>query len=210
MGFPARCECFLRPVRDSPDRLIQLGIAHAEFESLHPFLDGNGRLGRMIVPLFLFESKLLRAPTFYLSEYLEANRQEYYDRLLAVSRDDDWTGWSQFFLTALTEQALENETKARRILELYENKKAWMVATTHSQYSIAALDFVFNRPIFSASDFIDEAAIPQATARRILKLLSDNGLLSTFRQPRGRRPTIFVFPELLNIAEGREVFDAHL
>jgi Fic family protein len=108
---------------DTPDRIVQLAIVHAEFESLHPFLDGNGRIGRMILPLFLFDQKLLHAPMFYLSEYLEANRQEYYDRLLAVSRDDDWTGWCQFFLEALTRQANQNESKVRQILELYQKRK---------------------------------------------------------------------------------------
>lgn len=191
---------------DTPDQLVRLGIVHAEFESLHPFLDGNGRLGRMVMPLFLFERKLLHAPMFYLSEYLESNRQEYYDRLLAVSRDNDWTGWCEFFLTAMTQQATENDRKARRILELYETKKTWMVSTTHSQYAIAALDFVFNQPVFSSSDFIEGARIPQASARRILKLLADNDLLSFVRKPRGRRPAIFGFPELLNLAEGRKVF----
>ncbi len=76
-----------------PDALVQLAIVHAEFESLHPFLDGNGRMGRMLVPLFLFERGLLHTPNFYVSDYLERNRQEYFDGLLAVSRDDDWTGW---------------------------------------------------------------------------------------------------------------------
>ncbi len=71
------------------DALVQLAIVHAEFEALHPFLDGNGRLGRMLIPLFLFECNLLAAPTFYLSAYLEARREDYYDRLLAVSRDGD-------------------------------------------------------------------------------------------------------------------------
>jgi len=85
----------------APDKLVQLAILHAEFEALHPFLDGNGRLGRMLIPLFLFEQKLLRAPMFYLSAYLEANRQQYYDRLLSVSSKNDWTEWCQFFLTAL-------------------------------------------------------------------------------------------------------------
>ena len=93
-----------------PDALVQLAIVHAEFEALHPFLDGNGRLGRMLIPLFLFERKLLAAPTFYLSAYLEARREEYYDRLLAVSRDGDWTGWCVFFLGALTAQAESNAT----------------------------------------------------------------------------------------------------
>ena len=190
----------------APDRLVQLAIAHAEFEALHPFLDGNGRLGRMLIPLFLFERELLHAPTFYLSEYLEANRQEYYDRLLAVSSKDDWTGWCQFFLEALERQAKVNEAKARRILALYEEKKAWMVKTTHSQYSIVTLDFLFTKPIFSASVFVTESQIPAPTARRILKLCHEKGLLKEMRGASGRRPAIFAFTELINIAEGRTVF----
>ncbi len=78
--------------QDAPDRLVQLAILHAEFEALHPFLDGNGRLGRMLVPLFLWRNGLIHAPMFYISAYFEAHRDAYYDGLLAVSRDDDWTG----------------------------------------------------------------------------------------------------------------------
>ena len=190
----------------APDRLVQLAIAHAEFEALHPFLDGNGRLGRMLIPLFLYEKKLLHAPMFYLSEYLEVNRQEYYDRLLAVSSKQDWTGWCQFFLEALMKQAAENEAKARRILGLYQGKKEWAVITTHSQYAIAALDFLFSQPVFSSSHFVTGSHIPAPTARRILNLFRENGLLKKIREASGQRPAIFAFPELLNIAEGRSVF----
>ena len=190
----------------TPDGLVQLAIAHAEFEALHPFLDGNGRLGRMLIPLFLFERKLLHAPTFYLSEYLEVNRQEYYDRLLAVSSQDDWTEWCQFFLKAIAQQAAENEVKARRILDLYQEKKEWVIKTTHSQYSIAALDFFFNLPVFSSSDFIARSGIPAPSSRRFLKLLYDKGLLIHIRPASGQRPALFAFPELLNIAEGHSVF----
>ena len=79
------------------DTLIQLAIDHAEFESIHPFLDGNGRMGRLVVPLFMMSKGLLSQPNFYISEYLANHRDEYYDRLLAVSQDDDWTGWCVFF-----------------------------------------------------------------------------------------------------------------
>jgi len=190
----------------APDRLVQLAIAHAEFEALHPFLDGNGRVGRMLIPLFLYKRELLHAPMFYLSEYLEANRQEYYSRLLAVSGEDDWTGWCGFFLQALQRQAKENEAKTRRILALYEEKKGWMVRSTHSQYAIAALDFLFSQPVFSSSHFVTGAGIPAPTARRILKLCHNNGLLKALRDASGRTPAVFGFPELLNVAEGRAVF----
>jgi Fic family protein len=144
---------------------------------------------------------------FYLSEYLEANRQEYYDGLLAVSRDDDWTGWCRFFLLALQKQAAQNDAKARQILDLYQRRKNWIVERTHSQFAIRALDFLFGTPIFNALDFIKQSKIPAATSRRILRLLSGKkGLLKTLRKSSGRRPAMFAFSELLDITEGRSVF----
>ncbi len=189
-----------------PDALVQLAIVHAEFEALHPFLDGNGRLGRMLIPLFLFDRKILGTPTFYLSAYLEAKREEYCERLLVISRDGDWTGWCEFFLRALIAQADSNIRKARDILHLYEAKKRWVVEQTHSQYAIRVLDFIFDRPIFRSSDFVSRSRIPQGAAKRILRVLRDNGLLRVFREASGRRPAILAFPEILNIAEGEEVF----
>lgn len=189
-----------------PDTLVQMAVIHGEFESLHPFLDGNGRVGRMLIPLFLFERELLHSPTFYVSEYLEQHRDEYYDRLLSISRDDDWTGWCEFFLSAVTEQAASNQQKAQQILDLYRTQKDLVVQTTRSQYSIAALDFLFDQPIFNSSDFIQKAGIPAPTGRRILRQLSEESMLRTLREARGQRSAIFVFTELLNIAEGRRVF----
>lgn len=188
------------------DRLVQLAIMHAEFESLHPFLDGNGRIGRILIPLFLFHHGMLREPMFYLSEYLESNRQEYYDRLLAVSAGDDWTGWCEFFLLAVQRQATTNEAKAKAILALYDEKKRWIVDQTHSQHAIAALDFMFRSPIFNASDFRAFEDVPDASARRILGILKGTDMLTVVREGSGPRPAVYAFTELLNIAEGRDVF----
>lgn len=190
----------------APDALIQLSILHAEFEAIHPFLDGNGRLGRLIIPLFLKSKGLLSAPNFYLSEYLESHRDEYYDRLLAVSRDGDWTGWCAFFLRAIIDQAGTNQAKAQAIHALYTARKDWMVEATRSQYGVRALDWFFSRPIFVASDFVTQADIPEPTAKRILRLVRDNGLLREIRASSGRRPAVLAFPELLNICEGRDAF----
>jgi Fic family protein len=188
------------------DQLVQLAILHAEFEAIHPFLDGNGRVGRLLVPLFLVDKKLLSSPDFYVSAYLESHREEYYDRLLAVSSDGDWTGWCVFFLKALIEQAVDNEARAKAILQLYQSKKDWIAEATHSQYAVRALDWFFNRPIFKTSDFTESGAIPKPTANRIVQVVRDQGLLREIRPSRGRRAAILVFPELLNIAEGRPVF----
>jgi Fic family protein len=191
---------------EAPDRLIQLAILHAEFEALHPFLDGNGRLGRMLVPLFLWQKGLIRRPMFYLSAWLEAHRDEYYERLLAVSRDDDWTGWCGFFLEAVRTQAEENLRRTQAILELHGSLKLRLPEMTRSQYAVHALEWLFARPIFSASDFVQMAGIPAPTARRFLGVLKKHKIINELMESSGRRSAVLVFPALLNIAEGREVF----
>ncbi len=143
---------------------------------------------------------------FYISAYFEANRDEYYERLLAVSRDDDWTGWIEFFLNAVIKQAYLNQQKATEILNLYEAKKSQFVEITHSQYSIHSLDFMFSRPVFNASDFTNSGDIPKPTAIRILASLRDNDQIITLREASGRRPAVYAFAELINIAEGGRVF----
>jgi len=190
---------------EAPDRLVQLAILHAEFEALHPFLDGNGRLGRMLVPLFLWQNRLIRQPMFYISAYFEARRDAYYDGLLAVSRDDDWTGWCRFFLEAIRSQAEDNLTKAQGILALYDEMKRRVPEMTRSQYAIRALDWIFERPIFRTSDFVASAGIPTPTARRFLGVLQKGEVLLVLAPGSGRRAAVLVFPALLNIAEGRKV-----
>ena len=153
---------------DQPNKLIQLAIAHAEFESLHPFLDGNGRLGRMLIPLFMVESNLLPTPTFYLSEFFEENRREYFDRLREVSRSDDWTGWCEFFLKAIAVQVDRNTTKAEAIIDLYKEKKEWMRNGVALKDFVLALDFLFQAVDFNTKAFIEKTGLNQVTARNFL------------------------------------------
>jgi Fic family protein len=148
----------------------------------------------------------LSRPSFYLSEYLESQRDTYYERLLAVSRDGDWTGWCAFFLQALITQADENERKARAIVDLYNVRKDWIAEVTRSQYAVRALDWFFLRPIFKTSDFTASVEIPPPTAGRILRVVREQGLLTELRPSSGRRAAVLAFPELLNLAEGTEVF----
>jgi Fic family protein len=187
----------------APDLLVQLAIVHAEFEAIHPFLDGNGRLGRLLVPVFLVTKGLLSRPNFYLSEFLEAHRDEYYDRLLAVSSEGDWTGWCEFFLKAIIAQAESNQKKAQAILTLYQERKDWVVNVTRSQYAVRALDWMFARPIFRTSDFAASVDIPAPTAARILRVLRDEGMLSELRPAAGRRAAVLAFDHLLDIADGK-------
>jgi Fic family protein len=190
----------------SLDALVQLAIIHVEFEALHPFKDGNGRLGRMLLPIFLFQRKILSTPDFYMSEYLEANRLEYQERLRGVSRNEDWTGWCAFFLRGISQQAKQNESRARLILNLYNRLKTDMPDYTHSQHCVRAVDFIFQTPIFTAPSFTNHSKIPKPTAARILSVMRKKKILIPLRKGMGRRAGIYAFRELLNIAEGKNVF----
>ena len=191
---------------DVPDRLVQLAVLHAEFEALHPFLDGNGRVGRMLIPLMLWQWGMVERPHFYVSGFLEAHRSDYYESLLSVSRDRDWTTWTLFFMQAVRAQAEENLVKARGILGLYDDLKTRIPRMTRSRYATSALDWLFRRPVFSSTDFVLGADIPGPTARRLLTRLRTNGVLRELVPPAGRRAALWVFPDLLNLAEGRKVF----
>ena len=158
------------------------------------------------MPLFLFSHKLLARPNFYISAYLERNRSEYYERLLAISRDGDWTGWCAFFLRALISQADENQSKAQQILALYKERKDWIAEATHSQHAVKALDWFFANPLFSASHFVAFSGVPEATSVRILREVRSKGLLKEIQPASGRRAAVLSFPALLNIAEGTETF----
>ena len=184
---------------EEKDPLVQLAVAKAQFEIIHPFRDGNGRIGRMLVPLILYNKRILSTPMFYISAYMEHHRDEYYSRLLAVSRDDDWNGWIAFFLQALIEQATENNQKATAIIELYETMKKEVPEVTHSQYTIKAIDTLFSRPIFKSADFIAESGIPKPSAHRLLKGLTGGNILTVSREGKGKSPTIYRFSRLIVI-----------
>lgn len=189
---------------NQPDAIVQLAILHLEFEAIHPFKDGNGRLGRMIIPLFLYQRKLLQSPDFYISAYFEANKEEYQERLRSVSQNNTWTDWVLFFLKGVKNQAFQNEKKAREILGLYNSVKEKMVELTRSQYSLHATDFLFNTVIFSSSQFIKNSKIPKPTATRILKVLQEHEIVQQLRPAKGRKSGIFAFFELLSITEAEQ------
>lgn len=192
---------------DDIDPLVQLAVIHAQFEIIHPFNDGNGRLGRMLIPLLLFQKGVLQRPMFYLSEYLEEKDAVYRDRLLAITDSGDWQGWIEFFLQAMHTQAMRNTAKAKQIHALYEEMKSRFVEITHSQYAIAALDAFFTRPIISSKDFLALTGMEnRGTANALLRILVNEGVIQVIRQAAGRRSAIYAFPDLINISEGRDVF----
>ncbi|HUW62674.1 MAG TPA: Fic/DOC family N-terminal domain-containing protein [Candidatus Bathyarchaeia archaeon] len=186
---------------EEDDRLVQLAIVHAQFELIHPFVDGNGRVGRILLPLVLFEKHLLSAPIFYLSAYLNEHRDEYCDRLGAISASKDWAGRIEFFLTAVIEQARINTDKVKAIRTLYEMKIEKVRQLTHSEYTVKAVDCIFGSPIFLSTDFFNRCGIPRPTAKRILKALISEGILEILREGSGRQPAALLFAKLVKITE---------
>lgn len=192
---------------DRPDQLVQLAIIHAQFEVIHPFLDGNGRLGRMIIPLFLYEKKLLSKPEFYISGYLEEHADEYLHRLHSICIDaDGWDKWIAFFLKALAEQATANGIKAQAIIQLYEKLKKQVIDVTHSQFAVPLLDQMFKQPIFQSNMFDKVPGMPSKhSILAMLNKLKETKMLTVVRPSSGRRPQVLALAELINVCEGKEV-----
>ena len=191
------------------DFLLQTAIVHAQFELLHPFKDGNGRIGRILIPLFLYQKRVLSQPMFYLSEYLESHREEYYQRLKGISVEGDWNSWIAFFLRATAEQAVQNSKRVGAIKSLYDEMKLAIQETTHSQYTVHLLDAIFSKPIFRSSDLVQKLVadfgIHEKTTPGLLRQLKDAGILREIRPGSGRRAATLCFPRLINLAEGRDV-----
>ena len=181
---------------NNEDCIIQMAIIHAQFELIHPFLDGNGRIGRIIIPIFLYSKKVLSLPVFYLSSYLEKNRELYYQNLLSISKEGKWEKWIKFFLEAVFKQSNENINKAKEILNLFESMQERIYNSTHSPNIMKILDAIFNHPIFTSKDFITYTEINPKTSYRILKQLKENGII--YSDEKLRKQTYY-FTELLRI-----------
>ena len=195
---------------DTPDPIVQLAIIHAQFEFLHPFLDGNGRLGRILIPIFLYEKGFLQQPNFYLSEYIEANRDEYIDLLNELGRSSKaWTNWIRFFLLAVEQQAVQNARKATAMLQLYESLKTQFIQVTRSQYAVPLLDFIFSTPVFQPGQVIWSMNPPsKPTLTSMLSALHREKVLTMIREGMGRRSYIWALTPLIELTEQRLPFSS--
>ncbi len=179
--------------------LLKTAIAHAEFEALHPFDDGNGRLGRMMITLMLWENRVLSQPHFFVSDYFERHKDEYTACLRDVSASGNWTGWCLFFLAALASQAEVNIDIVGQIQAHYDKMHVRFHDVLRSRWSTDALNYVFENPIFRNNRFTRDAGIPKLTANNITNKLVDAGILSVLIPPAGRAPGLYGFPSLLDI-----------
>lgn len=179
--------------------LVKTAITHVEFEALHPFKDGNGRIGRMLITLMLWSSGTISEPHFYISGYLEDNKGLYIDAMRNVSENNDWEEWCKFFLEAIERQAVRNLEIAENIRKLYEEMKAIFSENLSSKWSVNALDYIFTNPVFRNNKFTANSGIPSATAARFTRVLLEKNLLTTLEEASGRRPALYSFEPLMKL-----------
>ena len=182
-------ETFLHQSDDVP-LLVKFGLAHAQFETIHPFLDGNGRLGRLLITFLLCERGVLDKPVLYLSHYFKAHRQEYYDRLQAVRDNGDWEGWLVFFLKGIVEVSAQAADTARRILALREEHRSLIAERLGRAAGNGhrVLQHLYVRPIVSTTEVEELLSTTFGGANQIVRRLTELGILMEITgQARHRR-----------------------
>jgi Fic family protein len=181
--------------------LARAGMIHYQFEAIHPFLDGNGRVGRLLIVLLLYEWGLLPQPLLNLSEYIERYRQEYYDHLLAVSQRGDWETWLRFFLRGISEQSRDSLARMEILQAIRTRYQSIVDVDRNPQRMSAVVDFLFTRPILSVRQASDGLGIPFKTARDYFEKLVQAGLL---REITGyARNRIYQADEILRAIQGK-------
>lgn len=161
---------------DDTPTLVRLAVAHYQFETIHPFRDGNGRLGRMLVPLYLRYWGILDFPLLYISEYFERRREDYLDLLYRVSRDGAWSAWIAFFLEAVRYQAQDAVRRSGHLLHLRESLRA-TYGKERSPYIARLIDELFARPSTTTTRVQDTLGVSKSTANQLVKRLQQDGVL---------------------------------
>lgn len=186
---------------DSMVPLIKCGLMHYQFEAIHPFLDGNGRVGRLLITFYLYEKDYLKYPILYLSDFFERYRNEYYDLLLGVSQDGNWDAWLKYFIRGVAEQSKVAEETGHKILDLQKKYRQQLQKDSVSMPVFHLLDMLFLNPFVSLPGVSDYLKITWPTAKASVERLVKLGIL---KEVSGRkRSRIYCAEELLNIlAEG--------
>lgn len=183
---------------DEIDPLVQIAVAHYQFEAIHPFMDGNGRVGRLLVPLFLYEKNVTAYPNIYISEFFEKNRALYYTLLQDVSEKGNWIPWIRFFLDAVLDQTKITLERVVKIEKLYKTLKETM-PEINSIYANTFLDAIFVKPTFTTKSIkaISKISNNQTLYTVIEKFLESN--IITDVTPEKERNKIYDFSDLRKI-----------
>jgi Fic family protein len=193
-------ERFLHDLPEPTPPLVKAALAHVQFETIHPFLDGNGRVGRLLIALQLSNDQLLREPMLYLSLYFKEHRQTYYDLLNAVRLSGEWETWLEFFADAVLTSATQAATSAKRLLELGAADRERITALGRAAASALAIHQILQRqPIATAASLVTATGLTPATVNKSLAHLQRMGVIAEItRKQRGRVFTYKACTEILN------------
>jgi len=178
--------------------LIKIAIAHYQFETIHPFLDGNGRIGRLLITLYLVSNKLLKKPSLYLSDFIERNKSVYYEALTKVRTDNDLIHWIKFFLEAVISTANSGIRTFQNILSLKQEMDSIIIGFGKKAHNASKLiEFLYQKPIVSISDIIEPLNVSKQTASVLVKEFEEKGILIEITGY--ERNKLFVFNKYLSI-----------
>lgn len=181
--------------------LVQCALMHYQFEAIHPYFDGNGRIGRLLIILFLCTKQVLPTPLLYLSAYFERNRDAYYDRLYDVSSTGNWQAWLEFFLEGVAQQARDAVVRSRRVRQLQQRYRDLLQERHESGNAFSLLDELFANPFMTAPRASAVLGLTPAGARRVLERLAQTGIVEYVS---GAWPRLYVARELLQAIENPE------
>lgn len=182
--------------RDAMPALVQCALMHEHFEAIHPFLDGNGRVGRLLITLFLVERQRLSQPLLYLSAFIDAHRSDYYDAVLRVRTEGDWRGWLLFFLAGVEETA---ERAAQQAAALMELRERYHELLRRAPRAVALVDELFRSPYVTVASAAQALGVSTPTAKRAMDKLLDAKVLEDMGERAWRR--VFVAPEIMRAIE---------
>lgn len=186
---------------DHTPALIKIAMIHAQFETIHPFLDGNGRMGRLLITFWLCQQEILTKPLLYLSYYFKKNRTEYYDRLMDVRKKGDWESWIKFFLKGVAEVADEATSSASAILKLKEEytRKLYEKETGNGNYQ-KLLDVLFEQPYVKRTDVAELLGVSNPTAGNVIDTFCQMGILVDCDPARSRNK-MYAFRKYIDILD---------
>ena len=186
--------------------LVQIALIHYQFETIHPFMDGNGRIGRLLIPLLLYDRQVLRTPLLYLSAYFERHRDAYMDHLLNVSQQGGWLEWINFFLKGVTEQARDSIQRAQRLLDLWQTYRDRLQAIGGSAHRLHLVDDLFSFPVTTIPEAQKLLGITYRAAQLNIEKLVDAGILQS-PDTGQMRPRPYYALEIIRVIEADEVED---
>ena len=187
---------YINQPKDKLRPLVRAAIVHAQFETIHPFMDGNGRVGRMLIPMYLYAQRQIDLPCFFISEALERDKIRYYSLLNDIRYKNDWNEWIKFFLTTVTKQCDKYIRIITDINDLYEKHLAEAKELARSASIVDVMNVLYQYPIATAKQIADKTNIPMTSVNRYLNILTEHRILYSDNKKRNRT---FFYYDLLNI-----------